>query len=50
MNFLECGILYFVEIFVFLFFVIIIGGLIFGFCNVIGDIWMFDGKILVEIS
>lgn len=50
MNVLECGIFYLVEIFVLLLFVIITGGLIFGFCNVIGDICMFDGKMLIEIS
>jgi PTS system trehalose-specific IIC component len=50
MNFLERGISHLAEIFVPLVPAIITGGLILGFRNVIGDIRMFDGKTLVEIS
>lgn len=50
MNFLERGISHLAEIFVPLLPAIITGGLILGFRNVIGDIRMFDGKTLVEIS
>lgn len=50
MNLLERGISHMAEIFVPLLPAIITGGLILGFRNVIGDIRMFDGKTLVEIS
>ena len=50
MNILERGISHMAEIFVPLLPAIITGGLILGFRNVIGDIRMFDGKTLVEIS
>lgn len=50
MNFLERSISHMAEIFVPLLPAIITGGLILGFRNVIGDIRMFDGKTLVEIS
>ncbi len=50
MNILERGISHLAEIFVPLLPAIITGGLILGFRNVIGDIRMFDGKTLVEIS
>jgi PTS system trehalose-specific IIC component len=50
MNFLERGISHLAEIFVPLLPAIITGGLILGFRNVIGDIRMFDGKTLTEIS
>ncbi|EEX42931.1 phosphotransferase system trehalose-specific IIBC component [Vibrio furnissii CIP 102972] len=50
MNMLERGISHLAEIFVPLLPAIITGGLILGFRNVIGDIRMFDGKTLVEIS
>jgi len=50
MNLLERGISHLAEIFVPLLPAIITGGLILGFRNVIGDIRMFDGKTLVEIS
>ncbi|MEF1230533.1 PTS trehalose transporter subunit IIBC, partial [Vibrio fortis] len=50
MNVLERGISHLAEIFVPLLPAIITGGLILGFRNVIGDIRMFDGKTLVELS
>ncbi|WP_028863950.1 PTS trehalose transporter subunit IIBC [Psychromonas aquimarina] len=50
MNLLERSISHMAEIFVPLLPAIITGGLILGFRNVIGDIRMFDGKTLVEIS
>ncbi|EOW9206535.1 TPA: PTS trehalose transporter subunit IIBC [Vibrio cholerae] len=50
MNVLERGISHLAEIFVPLLPAIITGGLILGFRNVIGDIRMFDGKTLTEIS
>ncbi|MBE4593117.1 PTS trehalose transporter subunit IIBC [Vibrio navarrensis] len=50
MNFLERGISHLAEIFVPLLPAIITGGLILGFRNVIGDIKMFDGQTLTEIS
>lgn len=50
MNFLERGISHLAEIFVPLLPAIITGGLILGFRNVIGDIKMFDGHTLTEIS
>lgn len=50
MNFLERGISHLAEIFVPLLPAIITGGLILGFRNVIGDIKMFDGRTLTEIS
>ncbi|MBA5763393.1 PTS trehalose transporter subunit IIBC [Vibrio sp. 404] len=50
MNILERGISHLAEIFVPLLPAIITGGLILGFRNVIGDIKMFDGQSLTEIS
>ncbi|UTV26762.1 PTS trehalose transporter subunit IIBC [Photobacterium atrarenae] len=50
MNLLERGISHLAEIFVPLLPAIITGGLILGFRNVIGDIRMFDGQTLTEIS
>ncbi|WP_409421262.1 PTS trehalose transporter subunit IIBC [Pseudaeromonas sp. ZJS20] len=50
MNLLERGISHLAEIFVPLLPAIITGGLILGFRNVIGDIKMFDGHTLTEIS
>ncbi|WGW01087.1 PTS trehalose transporter subunit IIBC [Vibrio sp. YMD68] len=50
MNALERGISHLAEIFVPLLPAIITGGLILGFRNVIGDIKMFDGQSLTEIS
>jgi PTS system, glucose-like IIB component len=50
MNPLERGISHLAEIFVPLLPAIITGGLILGFRNVIGDIKMFDGHSLTEIS
>ncbi|KGK20137.1 PTS trehalose transporter subunit IIBC [Vibrio navarrensis] len=50
MNILERGISHLAEIFVPLLPAIITGGLILGFRNVIGDIKMFDGQTLTEIS
>ncbi|RJX75225.1 PTS trehalose transporter subunit IIBC [Vibrio sinensis] len=50
MNILERGISHLAEIFVPLLPAIITGGLILGFRNVIGDIKMFDGQTLVQIS
>lgn len=50
MNILERGISHLAEIFVPLLPAIITGGLILGFRNVIGDIRMFDGQTLTEIS
>ena len=50
MNIVERGISHFAEIFVPLLPAIITGGLILGFRNVIGDIKMFDGQTLTEIS
>ncbi len=50
MNVLERVISHLAEIFVPLLPAIITGGLILGFRNVIGDIKMFDGKSLTEIS
>jgi len=50
MNILERGISHLAEIFVPLLPAIITGGLILGFRNVIGDLKMFDGQTLVEIS
>nr|WP_317402899.1 PTS trehalose transporter subunit IIBC [Plesiomonas shigelloides] len=50
MNFLERGISHLAEIFVPLLPAIITGGLILCFRNVIGDIKMFDGHTLTEIS
>lgn len=50
MNLLERAISHLAEIFVPLLPAIITGGLILGFRNVIGDIRMFDGQTLTEIS
>ena len=50
MNLLERGISHLAEIFVPLLPAIITGGLILGFRNLIGDIRMFDGQTLTEIS
>ena len=50
MNILERGISHLAEIFVPLLPAIITGGLILGFRNVIGDIKMFDGQTLIQIS
>lgn len=50
MNFLERGISHLAEIFVPLLPAIITGGLILGFRNVIGDIRMFDGQTLTQLS
>ena len=50
MNIVERGISHLTEIFVPLLPAIITGGLILGFRNVIGDIKMFDGQTLTEIS
>ncbi|HHY0367341.1 TPA: PTS trehalose transporter subunit IIBC [Vibrio parahaemolyticus] len=50
MNIVERGISHLAEIFVPLLPAIISGGLILGFRNVIGDIKMFDGQTLTEIS
>lgn len=50
MNVLERGISHLAEIFVPLLPAIITGGLILGFRNVIGDIKMFEGQTLTEIS
>lgn len=50
MNFLERTISHLAEIFVPLLPAIITGGLILGFRNLIGDIAMFEGKTLTEIS
>ncbi|WP_319371935.1 PTS trehalose transporter subunit IIBC [uncultured Ilyobacter sp.] len=50
MNFFERTISHLAEIFVPLLPAIIVGGLILGFRNVIGDIKMIDGKSLTEIS
>ncbi|HCG8268636.1 TPA: PTS trehalose transporter subunit IIBC [Vibrio parahaemolyticus] len=50
MNIVERGISHIAEIFVPLLPAIITGGLILGFRNVIGDIKMFDGQTLTEIS
>ncbi|MCL9782804.1 PTS trehalose transporter subunit IIBC [Vibrio sp. S4M6] len=50
MNVLERGISHLAEIFVPLLPAIITGGLILGFRNLIGDIKMFDGHSLTEIS
>ncbi|KHT62066.1 PTS system trehalose(maltose)-specific transporter subunits IIBC [Photobacterium gaetbulicola] len=50
MSLLERGISHLAEIFVPLLPAIITGGLILGFRNVIGDIKMFDGQTLTEIS
>ncbi|USD64672.1 PTS trehalose transporter subunit IIBC [Vibrio sp. SCSIO 43136] len=50
MNVLERGISHLAEIFVPLLPAIITGGLILGFRNVIGDIKMFDGQTLTQIS
>jgi len=50
MSFLERGISHMAEIFVPLLPAIITGGLILGFRNIIGDIRMFEGQTLVEIS
>lgn len=50
MNILERAISHLAEIFVPLLPAIITGGLILGFRNVIGDIKMFDGKSLTQIS
>jgi len=50
MSFVERAISHLAEIFVPLLPALITGGLILGFRNVIGDIKMFDGKTLVEIS
>ncbi|MCI9685617.1 PTS trehalose transporter subunit IIBC [Vibrio parahaemolyticus] len=50
MNIVERGISHLAEIFVPLLPAIITGGLILGFRNVIGDITMFDGQTLTEIS
>ncbi|MHC6803898.1 PTS trehalose transporter subunit IIBC, partial [Vibrio antiquarius] len=50
MNIVERGISHLAEIFVPLLPAIITGGLILGFRNVIGDIKMFDGQTLTEIS
>ncbi len=50
MNIIERGISHLAEIFVPLLPAIITGGLILGFRNVIGDIKMFDGQTLIQIS
>ncbi|MBD8512045.1 PTS trehalose transporter subunit IIBC [Photobacterium sp. CAU 1568] len=50
MSLLERGISHLAEIFVPLLPAIITGGLILGFRNVIGDIAMFDGQTLTQIS
>ncbi|HHG3623088.1 TPA: PTS trehalose transporter subunit IIBC [Vibrio parahaemolyticus] len=50
MNIVERGISHLAEIFVPLLPAIITGGLILGFRDVIGDIKMFDGQTLTEIS
>ncbi len=50
MNIVERGISHLAEIFVPLLPAIITGGLILGFRNVIGDIKVFDGQTLTEIS
>jgi len=50
MNILERGISHLAEIFVPLLPAIITGGLILGFRNVIGDVKMFDGQTLTQIS
>ncbi|MGR5132996.1 PTS trehalose transporter subunit IIBC [Vibrio alfacsensis] len=50
MNIVERGISHLAEIFVPLLPAIITGGLILGFRNVIGDVKMFDGQTLTEIS
>ncbi|HCH0959517.1 TPA: PTS trehalose transporter subunit IIBC [Vibrio parahaemolyticus] len=50
MNIVERGISHLAEIFVPLLPAIITGGLILGFRNVIGDIRMFDGQTLTEVS
>lgn len=50
MNILERGISHLAEIFVPLLPAIITGGLILGFRNLIGDIKMFEGQSLTEIS
>ncbi|EGR1548392.1 PTS trehalose transporter subunit IIBC [Vibrio parahaemolyticus] len=50
MNIVERGISHLAEIFVPLLPAIITGGLILGFRNVVGDIKMFDGQTLTEIS
>ncbi|TOK21404.1 PTS trehalose transporter subunit IIBC [Vibrio parahaemolyticus] len=50
MNIVERGISHLAEIFVPLLPAIITGGLILGFRNVTGDIKMFDGQTLTEIS
>lgn len=50
MNFVERGISHLAEIFVPLLPAIITGGLILGFRNVIGDIKMFDGQTLTQLS
>lgn len=50
MNFIERGISHLAEIFVPILPAIITGGLILGFRNVIGDIKMFDGQSLTQIS
>ncbi|WP_064605129.1 PTS trehalose transporter subunit IIBC [Photobacterium sp. J15] len=50
MSLLERGISHLAEIFVPLLPAIITGGLILGFRNVIGDIRMFDGQTLTQIS
>ncbi|MEI8595178.1 PTS trehalose transporter subunit IIBC [Photobacterium sp. Hal280] len=50
MSLLERGISHLAEIFVPLLPAIITGGLILGFRNVIGDITMFDGQTLTQIS
>ncbi|MCX8813584.1 PTS trehalose transporter subunit IIBC [Vibrio parahaemolyticus] len=50
MNIVERGISHLAEIFVPLLPAIITGGLILGFRNVIGDIKMFEGQTLTEIS
>lgn len=50
MNIMERSISHLAEIFVPLLPAIIVGGLILGFRNVIGDIKMIDGKTLTEVS
>jgi len=50
MNILERGISHLAEIFVPILPAIITGGLILGFRNVIGDIKIFDGHTLIQIS
>ncbi|HIF9535437.1 TPA: PTS trehalose transporter subunit IIBC [Photobacterium damselae] len=50
MSWLERGISHLAEIFVPLLPAIITGGLLLGFRNVIGDIKLFDGKTLTEVS